>query len=93
MYTRALAGYERALGPDHTSTIDTINNLGILYSDQGKIDEAKQMYTRALAGYERALGPGHTSTLNTVHNLGILHPRQGKLRKAVRKLLRTGASK
>src|SRR5439155_23592698 len=31
MCDRALAGYEKALVPEHTSTLDTANNLGILY--------------------------------------------------------------
>ena len=82
MYVRALAGYEKALGPDHTSTLDTVNNLGNLYRDQGKLAEAEQMYVRALAGYEKALGPDHTSTLNTVNNLGNLYRDQGKLAEA-----------
>jgi len=46
MYMRALAGYEKALGPEHTSTLNTINNLGVLYSE-GKLDEAEQMFARA----------------------------------------------
>ena len=33
MYLRVLGGYEKALGPDHTSTLDTVNNLGNLYGD------------------------------------------------------------
>ncbi|KAK5095508.1 hypothetical protein LTS08_008151 [Lithohypha guttulata] len=82
MYVRALAGKERALGPDHTSTLRTVNNLGNLYRDQGKLDRAEQMYVRALAGNERALGPDHISTLNTVHNLGNLYRDQDKLDKA-----------
>ncbi|KAF7504126.1 hypothetical protein GJ744_002644 [Endocarpon pusillum] len=68
MYVRALAGYEKALGPDQTSTLDPVNNLGILYSGQGKLDEAGEMYMRATAGKEKALGPDHTSTLNMVYN-------------------------
>ena len=44
MYHQALAGYEKALGPDHTSTLGTVHNLGILYADQGKLAEAEQMY-------------------------------------------------
>jgi tetratricopeptide (TPR) repeat protein len=127
---RALAGFEKALGADHTSTFETVNNLGVLYRlqgkldqaekmyerlapadtsalpgpaclgpdieprdcgqsggwmlgvlyrDQGKLDQAEQMYQRALAGYEKALGPDHTSTLNTVNNLGVLYRDQGKL--------------
>jgi len=53
-YQRALQGYEKAWGPDHTSTLDTVNNLGLLYADQGKLDEAEKMYQRALQGYEKA---------------------------------------
>ncbi|KAJ6114828.1 hypothetical protein N7486_000606 [Penicillium sp. IBT 16267x] len=82
MYQRALAGREKALGPDHTSTLSTVHNLGILYSAQGKLVEAEEMYQRALAGREKALGPDHTSTLSTVHNLGSLYSAQGKLAEA-----------
>ena len=76
---RALAGKEKALGPDHTSTLNTVNNLGLLYVGQGKLDAAEQMYKLALAGYEKALGPDHTSTLDTVNNLGSLYGNRGKL--------------
>ena len=66
MYLRALTGYEKARGPNHTSTLNTVNNLGLLYADQGKMNEAEEMYLRALTGYEKARGPDHTSTLNIV---------------------------
>ena len=79
---RGLAGYEKALGPDHTSTLDAVHCLGLLYSDKGMLDEAEQMYMRAIAGYEKALGPDHTSTLNTVQCLGILYRDRGKFAEA-----------
>jgi tetratricopeptide (TPR) repeat protein len=79
MYERALRGYEKALGAEHTSTLDTVNNLGSLYKDQGKLALAEQMYERALRGKEKALGAEHTSTLRTINNLGILYKGQGKL--------------
>jgi tetratricopeptide (TPR) repeat protein len=82
MYELALLGYDKALGPEHKSTLDAVNNLGILYWVQGKLDEAEKMYERALLGYEKALGPEHKSTLDTVDNLGILYWVQGKLDKA-----------
>ncbi|KAJ5201210.1 hypothetical protein N7449_006013 [Penicillium cf. viridicatum] len=82
MYQRALAGQETALGPDHTSTLNIVNNLGLLYKDQGKLKEAEEMYQRALAGYDKALGPDYMSILNTVNNLGILYKDQGKLKEA-----------
>ncbi|KAJ5147913.1 hypothetical protein N7526_001265 [Penicillium atrosanguineum] len=82
MYRRALAGKEKVLGPDHTSTLITVNNLGNLYSNQGKLEEAEKIYQRALIGYEKALGPDHTFTLGTVNNLGLLYSNQGKLEEA-----------
>jgi tetratricopeptide (TPR) repeat protein len=78
MYERALKGKEKAWGPEHTSTLDTVNNLGIIYKDQGKFKEAEEMYNRALKGYEKALGPNHPSTLMTLQNLSDLHKCQGK---------------
>jgi tetratricopeptide (TPR) repeat protein len=67
------------LGPEYTSTLNTVKNLGNLYSDQDKLVEAEQMLQRALQGYEKVLGPEHTSMLRTVNNLGNLYSDQGKL--------------
>ena len=92
MYIRALQGKEEALGPDHTSTLSTVNNLGNLYADQGKLAEAEKMYIRALQGKEEALGPDHTSTLDTVNNLGPLYADQGKLAEA-EKMYHSGAAR
>lgn len=78
-YLYALAEFERALGPDHTSTLDVVHNLGILYSKQAMLHQAEQMYKRALSGYEQARGLKHTSTLDIVHNLGVLYHDQGEL--------------
>ena len=36
MLFRALQGYEKAVGAEHTSTLQTVNNLGALYYNQGK---------------------------------------------------------
>jgi tetratricopeptide (TPR) repeat protein len=88
MYLRALEGAEKACGAEHTSTLNTVNNLGNLYADQGKIAEAEKMYLRALEGYEKAWGAEHTSTLDTVNNLGILYVEQGKIVEAEKMYLR-----
>ena len=37
MYVRALKGYEKAWDAEHTSTMPTVNNLGTLDYDQGKM--------------------------------------------------------
>jgi tetratricopeptide (TPR) repeat protein len=59
MYERALQAYEKAIGRDHTSTLDTVGNLGNLYKDQGKLDKADGIYERALQGYEKYYGFDH----------------------------------
>ncbi|KAF3012728.1 hypothetical protein E8E15_001973 [Penicillium rubens] len=82
MYQRAVVGKEKALGPDHTSTLATISNLGPVYKAQGKLKEAGEMHQRALVGYEKVLGPDHTSTLAIVNNLGPVYQAQGKLKEA-----------
>jgi len=46
MYRRALKGKEKAWGPEHTSTLNMVNNLGNLYADQGKMKAAEAMYRR-----------------------------------------------
>jgi hypothetical protein len=56
---------------EHTSTLNTVNNLGLLYVDQGKMMEAEEMYMRVLRGKEKAWGVEHTSTLNTVNSLDV----------------------
>ena len=69
MYQRALQEREKALGADHTLTLDTVRSLGLFYTNHGMLAEAEKLYQRALQGYEKMLGVDHISTLNTVYNL------------------------
>jgi tetratricopeptide (TPR) repeat protein len=82
MYEQALQGYEKAWGPEHTSTLGTVNNLGTLYADQGRLDKAEAMFERALQGYEKALDAvilkTYVPALNTLECFGILHQQRGK---------------
>ncbi|CAC9895906.1 unnamed protein product, partial [Aureobasidium pullulans] len=82
MYERALAGKEILLGPDQTSTLDTIFNSGIAYLTQDRLAAAEGMLRRALVGQERASGPEHISTLATVRGLGNVYQAQGRLAEA-----------
>ena len=51
MYERVLASKERTLGADHPDTLATVNNLALVLSDQGKLDEASR---RCTSGRSRA---------------------------------------
>ena len=78
MYVRALRRYEKAWGPDHTSTLYAVNDLGILYENQGKHVEAEKMYRRALNGFEKARSSNHIFTFQVVNNLSNLYANQCK---------------
>lgn len=45
MYQRMLEGYEKAWRPEHMLTLRTLNNLGILYKNQGKMQEAEAIFS------------------------------------------------
>jgi hypothetical protein len=65
-------------GPDHISTLETVNNLGTLYRDQGKLAEAEQMYQRALLGLQNSLGSEHPSTMIVMNNMKMLDLKNDK---------------
>ena len=69
LYTRTQADSEQVLGPDHTNTLVTRNNLAGAYQAMGRMDEAIGLYTRTLADFERVLGPDHPTTLLSRSNL------------------------
>jgi hypothetical protein len=49
--------------------------LGNLYSDQGRLREAKEMYQRSLAGHENILDPEHNETRLDIERLNELSQR------------------
>jgi tetratricopeptide (TPR) repeat protein len=75
------------LGPEHTLTLDTSNNLGLLYADQGKLDEAEKMCQRAMHVFKNALCPKLASTylpaLNTTENPATLYQDLGRMGEAI----------
>ena len=46
---RALTGFEKPLGAEHSSTLITVGNLGRAHADQGRLSDAEKMHERALA--------------------------------------------
>jgi len=72
LYKRALAIWEKALGPDHPEVAMGLNNLGNLYEDQGRYGEAEPLSKRALAIQEKALGPDHPEVGKYLNNLATL---------------------
>ncbi len=70
------------LGPDHTDTLTSVNNLAELYRAQGRHSEAEPLFKRALTARERLLGPEHPQTLISVNALASLYQAQGRYSEA-----------
>jgi tetratricopeptide (TPR) repeat protein len=83
MLQRALQGYEKAWGPEHTETLNTVNNLGLLYVKLGRLNDADKMYQRALDGYAKAISPKDLITyvpaLKNMWAFASLRESQGRL--------------
>jgi len=73
---------EKVLGPEHPSTLTSVNNLGLVLERQGKYEEAEAMQRRAFRAREKVLDPEHPDTLTSVNNLGSVLWRQGKYEEA-----------
>mgnify|MGYP003319805079 CR=1 FL=1 len=68
LYEEALEGRRAELGDRHPDTLSSINNLGMLLQDLGKLEDAEPLLRRALEGTDAALGKSHPSTL-----LSLIH--------------------
>jgi tetratricopeptide (TPR) repeat protein len=71
-----------AMAEEERATSTLINNLGMLFQDQGKYTEAEKLFTEALAARRRQLGDDHPSTLGSMNNLCVLYKQQGKYTEA-----------
>ncbi len=65
-----LAAVEKTerFGPQDPRLANGLNNLALLYHDQGKYAEAEPLYKRSLAILEKALGPEHPNVATGLGN-------------------------
>ncbi len=50
----------------------SLNNLALVYDDQGRYAEAEPLYQRALPIFEKALGPEHPDVAQSLENYAAL---------------------
>ena len=67
---------------EETSAATTMNNLGMLLTDQGKLSEAEPLLQDALRQRRDMLGDAHPDTLNSMSNLAMVLKDLGKLSEA-----------
>jgi hypothetical protein len=69
MYKRSLAGFEKALGRNHKSTLDTVYNMTKLMEKQEDLEGANKMFERAFLGYSNLLGADTSETIDAREQL------------------------
>ena len=57
-----------------------MNNLAIVYDEQGKYPQAEALYSQTLEIRRRVLGPEHPDTLGSMNNLAIVYYAAGQVR-------------
>jgi tetratricopeptide (TPR) repeat protein len=72
MNRQTLVLSEKALGPEHPSTLTSMGNWAGVLSSQGKYKEAEAMNRQTLARREKVLGPEHPDTLMSIYCLAHL---------------------
>jgi tetratricopeptide (TPR) repeat protein len=73
---RLLADMEKAYGPVHRDVAASLNNLALLYGDQGRDADAEPLYKRALAIQEKVYGLDSSEVAPELNNLAALYQRR-----------------
>jgi tetratricopeptide (TPR) repeat protein len=79
---RALRIREKALGPGHPDTAQSLDILGYAFIERGDLAGAQSLYERALRIREKVLGPENRDTAANIRELGHLFQKQGDLTRA-----------
>jgi len=79
---RALAMREKTLGPEHPVVANSLNNLGLLYTDLGDLRKAESYQLRALSMIKQTLGLEHPLLATYIDNLAGLYMIKGDYLKA-----------
>ena len=80
---RAVELRQQALGATHPDVAESMNNLGVMHSDQGHSVEALTLHQQALSIWEQALGPEDPSVSLGLNNLADIYRLQGRYSEAL----------
>ena len=69
LYRRALAGYEKALGPDHPYTLMALHQLAKVLLYSGRFKESEELGRRVVLGHTKLFGKDHIATLKSLFNM------------------------
>lgn len=72
---RQLESLEKKYGPFNSGVAGALNNLALLYADQGRDAEAEPLYKRAIAIMEKVRGLDSAEVATELNNLAALYQR------------------
>lgn len=78
LQVRALAIFEKLLGPEDLDVASSLYNLASIYYNQGRYADAESALMRALATREKLLGSDHPDVGIALGELALLHHRQSR---------------
>jgi tetratricopeptide (TPR) repeat protein len=76
-------GKKARLGPDHLDTLNSMNQLGVVYWQLRQLDRSVPLFEELVKLREAKLGRGHLATLHSVANLGANYKDAGRLKEAM----------
>ncbi|MFZ0848423.1 MAG: CHAT domain-containing tetratricopeptide repeat protein, partial [Hyphomicrobiaceae bacterium] len=82
LFQQALGLLEKALGPNHMNVAVTLNNLSLVYKEQGRLTLAEAPLRRALSIQEKQFGPNSIFIAAMLNNLGEVNRRMGRYAEA-----------
>ncbi len=68
---------------DSDKTANVLNNLGTLYIDMKRFEEAQPLYEQALSMLKNIFDEEHYKVASTINNLASLHNRKGEHQRAI----------
>jgi tetratricopeptide (TPR) repeat protein len=81
-FTKVWTLRRQVLGEDHPHTLESKNDLAMLYKEQGRYDEAEPLLLKAVKGRRLKLGDTHPHTIESMNNLIALYEAWNKPEKA-----------
>jgi tetratricopeptide (TPR) repeat protein len=78
LFQRVLAIYERALGPEHPDTANSLWWMAVVKAQDGQVAEAESFYRRTLSIFEKALPPQHPNLAKLLDQFAAFLSRTGR---------------
>jgi len=75
---------KQILPSNHPSIATTLHNIGLVFYNQGKYDQALKYYNESLVIYKQTLPSNHRDIANSLNSIGSVYNGQGKYEEALK---------